>query len=445
MQTCEPIESVESVSQAVRTPRSRHEAERKLREIEALCLAAEAANRAKDEFLANVSHDIRTPMNAILGMTELVLDTPLSASQRQSLDTVRSAAGSLLGLINDLLDFSKIEAGKFELVPDDFQLRELLGDTMRALAVQAHRKGLELICDVHADVPDCLIGDSNRLRQVLVNIVGNGIKFTEAGKVALDVSVAASPHDDGGIVVRFSVRDTGIGIPKERQKAIFRAYEQEDASTARRYGGTGLGLTIAARLIALLGGEITVDSAPGRGSTFTFTAALRIQPDRVEQATPAVEAAPARPRAPAGLRLRILVAEDNALNQQLMQQLLSKRGHEVYVAATGTEALARLDELEPDLLLLDLHMPEMDGFQVIKAIRTRERSSGGHLPVIAVTGRARELDRERCLASGVDDFISKPIAADDLWAAIERIHPPGEASTLSYAARASTACGIDAS
>src|SRR2546430_1907702 len=341
MQTCEPIESVDSVSQAVRTPRSRHEAERKLREIEALCLAAEAANRAKDEFLANVSHDIRTPMNAILGMTELVLDTPLSASQRQSLDTVRSAAGSLLGLINDLLDFSKIEAGKFELVPDDFQLRELLGDTMRALAVQAHRKGLELICDVHADVPDCLIGDSNRLRQVLVNIVGNATKFTEAGKVALDVSVAASPHDDGGIVVRFSVRDTGIGIPKERQKAIFRAYEQEDASTARRYGGTGLGLTIAARLIALLGGEITVDSAPGRGSTFTFTAALRIQPDRVEQATPAVEAAPAR-RAPAGLRLRILVAEDNALNQQLMQQLLSKRGHEVYVAATGTEALARL-------------------------------------------------------------------------------------------------------
>ncbi len=444
MQTCEPIESMESVSQAVRILRSRHEAERKLCESEALRLAAEAANRAKDEFLANVSHEIRTPMNAILGMTELVLDGPLSTSQRQSLDTVRSAAGSLLGMINDLLDFSKIEAGKLELVPDDFQLRELLGDTMRALAVQAHRKGLELICDVHADVPDRLIGDSNRLRQVLVNIVGNAIKFTEAGEVALDVSVAASPHDDGGIVVRFSVRDTGIGIPKERQKAIFRAYEQEDASTTRRYGGTGLGLTIAARLIALLGGEITVDSAPGRGSTFTFTAALRIQPDRVEQATPAVAAAPVRPRAPAGLRLRILVAEDNALNQQLMQHLLSKRGHEVYVAATGTEALARLDELEPDLLLLDLHMPEMDGFQVIEAIRARERSSGGHLPVIAVTARAQEVDRERCLASGVDDFISKPIAADDLWAAIGRIHPPGEASTPPLVECMPAACGMDA-
>jgi len=435
---------MESVSQAVRILRSRHEAERKLCESEALRLAAEAANRAKDEFLANVSHEIRTPMNAILGMTELVLDGPLSTSQRQSLDTVRSAAGSLLGMINDLLDFSKIEAGKLELVPDDFQLRELLGDTMRALAVQAHRKGLELICDVHADVPDRLIGDSNRLRQVLVNIVGNAIKFTEAGEVALDVSVAASPHDDGGIVVRFSVRDTGIGIPKERQKAIFRAYEQEDASTTRRYGGTGLGLTIAARLIALLGGEITVDSAPGRGSTFTFTAALRIQPDRVEQATPAVAAAPVRPRAPAGLRLRILVAEDNALNQQLMQHLLSKRGHEVYVAATGTEALARLDELEPDLLLLDLHMPEMDGFQVIEAIRARERSSGGHLPVIAVTARAQEVDRERCLASGVDDFISKPIAADDLWAAIGRIHPPGEASTPPLVECMPAACGMDA-
>jgi len=302
MQTCEPIESVESVSQAVRTPRSRHEAERKLREIEALCLAAEAANRAKDEFLANVSHDIRTPMNAILGMTELVLDTPLSASQRQSLDTVRSAAGSLLGLINDLLDFSKIEAGKFELVPDDFQLRELLGDTMRALAVQAHRKGLELICDVHADVPDCLIGDSNRLRQVLVNIVGNGIKFTEAGKVALDVSVAASPHDDGGIVVRFSVRDTGIGIPKERQKAIFRAYEQEDASTARRYGGTGLGLTIAARLIALLGGEITaaVPSRSRRRSEFNLTASSK----RLRQS---------RPRPPGHAHLRACACESWSL------------------------------------------------------------------------------------------------------------------------------------
>jgi signal transduction histidine kinase/CheY-like chemotaxis protein len=445
MQTFEATGPMESAGQAAPRWRYRPEAESKLRESEALRLAAEAANRAKDEFLANVSHEIRTPMNAILGMTELVLDTSLSASQRRSLDTVRSAAGSLLGLINDLLDFSKIEAGKLEMVPDQFRLRELLDDTIRALAVQADSKGLKLICDVRADVPDRLIGDSNRLRQVLVNLIGNAIKFTEAGEVVLDVSVAASPHDDGGIVLRFSVRDTGIGIPKERQKAIFRAYEQEDASTARRYGGTGLGLTIAARLIALLGGEITVDSAPGRGSTFTFTAALRLQPHPVEQATPAVPAAPVRPRAPAGPRLRILVAEDNELNQHLMKQLLSKRGHEVYVAATGTEALARLDELAPDLLLLDLHMPEMDGFQVIEAIRAGERSSGGHLPVIAVTARARELDRERCLASGVDGFISKPIAADDLWAAIERVHSPGEASTSPVAGRVPSAYRVDAS
>src|SRR5262249_47279296 len=192
----------------------------------------------------------------------------------------------LLGMINDLLDFSKVEAGKLELVSDDFQLRELIGDTMRALAVQAHRKGLELIWDVHADVPDRLIGDSSRLRQVLVNIACNAIKFTEAGEVVLDVSIDASPCDEGRIALRFAVRDTGIGIPKERQRAIFRAYEQEGASTTRRYGGTGLGLTIAARLISLLGGEITVDSAPGRGSTFTVPAALPPQPRPAQRQSP---------------------------------------------------------------------------------------------------------------------------------------------------------------
>jgi PAS domain S-box-containing protein len=573
------LQTLESVAGVMALGIERKQQEAELRRARD---AAEAANRAKDEFLANVSHEIRTPMNAILPITELVLDTPLSPDQRQSLKTVKSAADNLLGILNDLLDFSKIEAGKLELEPADFSLRPALRDTVRAMATRAHQKGVELVSDVRPDVPDALVGDAGRLRQVLLNLVGNAIKFTDKGEVVVRVEVAElenrsqesevrdQKQELGGqkpedpISLRFSVRDTGIGISKDQQVRIFRAFEQEDTSTTRKYGGTGLGLTIASRLVALMGGAITLDSEPGRGSTFAFTARFGVQPHQPEPAaarapvllhglpvlvvddnvtnrqilegwlrgwhmkplcmgeglaaldalwhgaawgkpyalalldarmpdvnglalaaqirqrselagtriiiltsgdrpgdlarsralrvdahlqkpvqpdelldtiyevmnrtdagpaivTAAERSAAAPVSASISPPLRVLVAEDNEFNAQLLEQLLTRRGHRVRVASNGKKALALVEDGDFDLMLLDVHMPELDGFQVVRAIRERERAEGGHLPIIALTARSRNEDRERCMAAGMDDFLAKPIQAAGLQEAIERV------------------------
>ncbi|MHB8972801.1 MAG: response regulator [Pirellulaceae bacterium] len=520
---------------------------------------AEAASRAKSDFLANMSHEIRTPMNAIIGMTELVLDTPLTDAQRDYLKMVRDSSESLLTVINDILDFSKVEAGKLELERATFDIREVLGDTMKSLALRAHSKGLELACHIWPDVPDWLVGDAGRLRQIVVNLVGNAIKFTDAGEVVL--SVANLHLDKERVRLYCSVTDTGIGIPENKQESIFRAFEQADSSTTRRHGGTGLGLAICWRLVAAMGGEIWVESAAGRGSTFHFTAIYDISPTgpprrrdtsraavegtrvlivddnatnrlileeilsnwRLQPSTAAyVQEAMTMLRAAreagqpydlvvtdanmpdedgfaladmvkqdadlgstvimmltSGGRsgdvsrceelgvvsyllkpvkqselfdavtmalgitaaddakelamsvvppmystaLNVLLAEDSLVNQKLAVGLLEKHGHRVDVVGDGRGALAAVESKRYDVVLMDIQMPEMDGLEATRAIRVRERQRGGHIPIVAMTAHAMKGDRERCLESGMDGYVAKPIRAQELFDTIARVVP----------------------
>ena len=412
-----------------------HDLDRKVRERTAELAAAkqiaERASRAKSEFLANMSHEIRTPMNGIIGMTDLALTTPLTEIQRDYLQTVRGAAESLLVVINDVLDFSKIEAGKLEIGADDFSLRALVDEAVKPLAFRAHQKQLELLVDVKAGVPDHLVGDRHRLRQVLVNLVGNAIKFTDHGKVVIQVA-AAQPAPGGHARLHISVIDTGIGIPGDKQSAIFQAFTQADGSTTRRYGGTGLGLTISAQLVSLMQGRIWVDSTPGRGSAFQFEVTLphsasAVPPLHLVSSDELSGLAVQRPLAPnvtprrAARPLRVLVAEDNPVNRKLAEHLLTRRGHDAIMVTNGREAVDALSGSRVDLILMDLQMPEMDGFEATAAIRAAERRSGTRLPIIALTAHAMEGDRQRCLDADMDGYVTKPINAVGLFEVIDRV------------------------
>jgi len=389
-------------------------------EVERLLIASQQTTRLKDEFLATMSHEIRTPMNGILGMTEVVLRTPLDSEQAECLRLVKASGESLLSILNDVLDLSKIEAGRLELESTHFDARALVLDTARTLEVLARRKGLALSVQMSDRIPPTLAGDPGRLRQILVNLIGNAIKFTERGSVSIGVQFEAAP--ERGVILHFTIEDTGVGIPPDRQELIFEPFRQGDGSTSRRYGGTGLGLAICTRLVRLMGGRIWVESESGMGSAFHFTALLQTCgadhgiANLAQAVTEEMERPPER-------KIAILLAEDNPVNQKVAMRLLQSRGHSVTVAGNGREAVAIAADRPFDIILMDVQMPEMDGIEATHRIREAQGISGVYVPIVAMTACTMAGDREKCLQAGMDGYVTKPINRAELIRTVEKIQP----------------------
>lgn len=373
---------------------------------------AEDANKAKSRFLATMSHEIRTPLGGIIGIAELLGQEYHTEKARGYLQTIQSCAGALLDVINNVLDFSKIEAGKMELEETVFNLENLLDSTVKLFSHQAEEKNIEFTCSMDRTITGNVVGDPVRLKQILINLIGNAFKFTEKGKI--EVRVRQFELEEHSAMLQFSVIDTGIGVPEDKIEGLFKSFQQMDSSTARKYGGTGLGLAIVKELVALMNGYIDVESNPGVGSRFSFTIPFKMQEEEVSKEQPNSEIDFH------GRDITVLLAEDSRVNQMLVTMLLEKKNIKTDVAENGKEAFDMLERKAYDLILMDIQMPEMDGYETAMAIRRREEGTGRHIPIIALTANATELDKNECITAGMDDYLTKPIKTKKLYECIYR-------------------------